>query len=94
MSKGRTQAQGLILGALLASGLLACGIAAKVRARNELEESKAEYKECLKLHSEDVSQCEGLRRAYDADLQTYRALSAGVRPGATIEVENPTSPPP
>jgi hypothetical protein len=67
-----------ILGLLFLAG---CGIAAKVHARDNMEASLAAYKGCLTQHPSDVSQCEGYRLAYQADLQAYRATAAGIQPG-------------
>ena len=64
-----------------------CGIAAKVRARNDMENSKTAYKQCLQQHLNDLEQCEGLKRAYEADLKAYKATSNGVRPGHTTSLE-------
>jgi len=64
-----------------------CGIAAKVRARDDMEVSKAAYKKCLEQHPDDPSKCEALRRAYEADLKAYRETSKGIRPGYTISVD-------
>src|SRR5271155_699750 len=84
--------------AVALAGLVAgCGIAAKVNARNDMEASKSAYKACLAEHPKDPAACEGPREAYEADLAAYRATSAGLRPGATITVEQSTdfaSPPP
>jgi hypothetical protein len=52
----------------------ACAISARVRARQEMEASKASYKSCLSKNPSDPSQCEGLRQAYEADLESYKAL--------------------
>ena len=60
--------------------LAACGIVAKVSARNDMEESKAAYKVCLAQHPNDVSACEAARLVYEADMQAYRATSTGVWP--------------
>lgn len=77
--------------AVLASG---CGIAAKVNARNDMEQSKAAYKACLDLHPDDVKQCYGKRMSYEADMKAYRATSAGIQPGTnnTINYTNTTDP--
>ena len=64
-----------------------CGIAAKVRARDDMEVSKAAYKRCLEQNPDDPSKCEALRRAYEADLKAYRETSRGIRPGYTISVD-------
>jgi hypothetical protein len=81
----------------VAAALAGCGIAATVNARNDMEMSKNAYKACLAEHSQDVGACEAPREAYEAALAAYRATSAGIRPGASITVEQPTdfaSPPP
>jgi hypothetical protein len=64
-----------------------CGIAAKVRARDDMESSKATYKRCLELNADDPNKCEALRRVYEADIKAYRETSKGIRPGATISVD-------
>jgi hypothetical protein len=64
-----------------------CGIAAKVRARKDMENSKAAYKKCLEQYRDDLPKCEAQRRAYEADLKAYRATSKGVNPHGTISVE-------
>jgi hypothetical protein len=63
---------------MLASG---CGIAAKVNARNDLEQSKAEYKECLHQNPQNISACEALRTAYETDLKTFNVMSSGIQQG-------------
>ena len=65
-------------GAALLGG---CGIAAKVQNRNNMQDSLAAYKGCLASHPADVQSCEGARLAYEADMQAYRATSAGILPG-------------
>jgi hypothetical protein len=56
-----------------------CAISAKVRARNELESSKTAYKSCLQQHPSDPSQCEGLKQAYEADLESFKAMSDALK---------------
>ncbi len=66
--------------------LSGCAVAAglaRERARNDLEQSKAAYKECLQQHPDDASACEVLQKIYEADLQALRALSR--RGTVTIE---------
>lgn len=76
---------------LVLVGLVAgCGLAAKINARNDMEASKTAYKVCLAQHPQDVEPCEASREAYQADLAAYQATSAGIRPGPTITVEQPT----
>lgn len=74
----------LIISVTFANG---CGIAAKVRARDDMEASKAAYKRCLEQNPNDPSKCEGLKRAFEADLKAYRETSKGIRPGYTISVD-------
>jgi hypothetical protein len=85
--------QKIILCTLLPVLLTGCGVAAKVNARNDLEQSKAAYKECLAQHPQDVRACEGLRMSYETDLQTYKAMSSGIQPGSNSTVNiNSSSP--
>jgi hypothetical protein len=68
----------VILFSLVLSG---CGIAAKIDARKDMEQSKATYKDCLAQNSSKPSNCESARLAFEADMKTYRATSAGIQPG-------------
>jgi hypothetical protein len=76
----------------IAAGILAvasgCGIAAKVDARNNMQQSLAAYKACLAQHPQEVKACDANKLAYDADMKAYRATSAGIQPGynSTINV--------
>jgi hypothetical protein len=81
------QSLSFVLGRILLATISGCGITAKVRARDDMEQSKVAYKECLGQHSQDPNQCEGLRRAYEADIAAYRATSSGVRSGAVVDVQ-------
>lgn len=74
----------LVISVALSNG---CGIAAKVRARDDMEISKAAYKRCLEQNPDNPSKCEALKRAYEADLKAYRETSKGIRPGYTISVD-------
>ena len=75
------------------AGLAGCGVAAKVNARHDMEASKVAYKACLAEHRQDVPACDGLRRAYEADLSAYQATSAALR-SAPIYVPSDPGPPP
>lgn len=73
---------------LMAFSLSACAVAAKVRARNEMEESKAAYKECLRKHPDDISACEAFGKMYEADLKAFRATSGALKEnGGTVVIE-------
>ncbi|MDY0188998.1 MAG: hypothetical protein RBR16_13860 [Syntrophus sp. (in: bacteria)] len=74
----------LVLAGLIFTG---CGIAAKVRARNDLEASKAAYKRCLEAHPDDPSTCEALKQAYKADLKAYSATSGDIHSDHTVSIE-------
>lgn len=73
----------LVLGLILAPTLAGCGIAATVRAREDMEQSKSAYKQCLGQHSQDPSQCTALRQAFEADMAAYRATSSH---GAVVDI--------
>ena len=73
--------------AIVALSIAGCAVAAKVRARDDMEASKAAYTECLKRES-DLSKCEGLKRAFEADLKAYRATSEALKNrGGTVVIE-------
>jgi hypothetical protein len=61
--------------------LAGCGIAAKVQARDQMMQSEAAYKACLTQKPANPQTCEASRAAFDADMQLYRATSAGIQPG-------------
>ncbi len=61
-----------LAGALLTVATVAgCGVVAKVNARNDMEQSKAVYKNCLAQNPQNVSACEGYRLSYEADLKAF-----------------------
>jgi hypothetical protein len=78
----------LFLALILAASVTGCGIAAKMRARDDMEESKVAYKQCLRQHSQDLPQCEAFKRVFEADMATYRATSSGMRPGMVLDVQD------
>jgi len=69
----------------LALALSGCGIAAKIDARNDMEQSKSAYKNCLAANPSNPAACAGLEAAFKADLAAYQATSAGVNPN-TINI--------
>lgn len=69
----------------------ACGLAAKINARNDMTTSKEQYKNCLIKHSSNPSACEGLKLAYNADMNAFRATSAGIRPGFSNSLDISTT---
>ncbi len=70
----------VIIAAIALSG---CGVhdAANVQARDEMMQSKQAYGYCLRANSAEPQTCVSLEQAYEADLQTYQATSARIRPG-------------
>ena len=73
-----------IRSAVAAASLLAiagCGVVAKVDARQDMRQSKAAYKACLTANASNPAVCESARLTYEADVQAYRTLSAGIQPG-------------
>jgi len=68
----------LLVISLIIFSTFGCAVAAKIKARDEMEVSKAEYKECLKNES-DVTNCEGLKSVYEADLQAFHATSDALK---------------
>ena len=77
----------LYLSAAAVLMLSGCAVAAKVRARDDMEASKAAYKRCLQEHPDDPSKCEGLRQAYEADLKAFRATSHALTDSSTVTIE-------
>jgi len=69
----------VILSALFLSG---CGIAAKVDARKEYQDSAGQYKACLVANPAAPQNCEGLRLAMETDERKFNNLSAGINPGS------------
>ena len=76
----------IILGIALAFAS-SCGTTEKVRARKDMENSKAAYEKCLQQYPDDPSPCEALRRAYEADVETYREAGKATGPTATGFIE-------
>ena len=67
----------VIIWGVVTLSLAGCAIAAKVNARNDMEQSKAAYKVCLEQHPSEVSVCEAFEKAYEADLKALRAVTSG-----------------
>lgn len=67
--------------AVACSLLSGCGIVAKVNARNDMMKTRKDYTQCLETHSNNVAACNGYKAAYKADMEAYRATSAGIMPG-------------
>jgi hypothetical protein len=65
-----------------------CGIAANIRARNDVENSKAEYKDCLKQHPDDLSKCDALKQAYETDFEYWRSRTRIGEPSGTVTIED------
>jgi hypothetical protein len=64
-----------------------CGTTAKAQARNYIENYRAAYEKCLQQYPYDPFKCEGLKRAFEADLEAYREASKGMSPSLTGFIE-------
>jgi hypothetical protein len=64
-----------------------CGTVAKVQARDAMMQAKFAYMQCLTNNSSESSKCAGLKEAFEADFQAYRAPASGVRNGTVVDVE-------
>ena len=76
-----------LVGWYLMIAVSGCAVAAKVHTRNDMMQSKTEYTDCLRANSSEPQKCAGLKEAYEADLQAYRATSAGTSPGYSVSVD-------
>jgi hypothetical protein len=77
-----------VLSVLALSG---CGIGAKIEARNDVQQSKLNYKNCLANNPSSPQACESTRLAYEADIKAYRVMSAGIQPGLNSTLNVTTS---
>ena len=66
---------------------IGCETTEKARAREDMENSRAAYERCLQQFLEDPSKCEALKRAYEADLYTYRQAGKATSPTVTGFIE-------
>ena len=64
----------LLLASTLA--LAACGSSPHHRAKDDVMDSKSEYKDCVSDHSDEVEKCDGARINYETDMKTLDALRA------------------
>lgn len=64
-----------------------CGTTAKAEARKDMDNSKAAYERCLQQNPDNPSQCEALKRAYEADVEAYRQAGKATGPTATGFIE-------
>lgn len=67
---------------LVLAGCTAVETYLRTEAWQDLERSKAAYKECVQNHPADTSACGALREAFEADLKVVRALG-----GKTVTIE-------
>ncbi len=61
---------------MISLALALSGCTGMVQARNDMMQEKIAYTQCLQENSANPGQCAGLREAYEADLQAYRATTA------------------
>lgn len=61
-----------LLGWVIVFLVSGCGF---VRAKQNLEESSANYKECLKANPTDTSKCAGLKEIYEVDRNAYDSMT-------------------
>ncbi len=65
--------------------LSGCGaLRARVKARNRMEVARHAYVECLES-KDDPSECQRLRRIFEIEIETYKALRK--RPGAEVVIK-------
>jgi len=76
----------LVLVAALAF-ITSCGSAALSRARKDMENSQAAYERCRRQYPDDPSKCETLKRAYEADVETYQQAGRAATPVTTGFIE-------
>ena len=67
---------------LIVSG---CGLAARVDARHNYEQSTAAYRACLNTNSATPQVCEGKRLAMEADERAYNTMMAPISRGVSTE---------
>lgn len=68
----------VLSGLTMTAALAGCGVSARVDARQEYQQSAANYKACLA--SSPAQACEGQRLAMEIDERKYNNLSAGANP--------------
>lgn len=73
---------------VLCLSVAGCGIAAKVQAREDVQKSKAAYKECLADHPKSVNACSAQKEAYDADMDEYIQFTNGTRLNTSSDTNN------
>ena len=81
----------LLIAAPLVLILLGCGLAAKVDARHNYEQSTAIYRACVSADSANPQVCEGKRLAMEADERAYNNMVAPISNGvgtANVNVQS------
>lgn len=71
---------------LCAAALSGCGIAAKINARDQYQQSLEAYKACLAQNAANPNACEADRLALQADQSAYQTMSAGITPNGNHSV--------
>lgn len=81
----------LLIAAPLVLILSGCGLAAKVDARHNYEQSTAIYRACVSANSANPQVCEGKRLAMEADERAYNNMVAPISNGvgtANVNVQS------
>jgi hypothetical protein len=74
----------LMIALVFANG---CATTNTARTKIDMENSKAAYDRCLKQNPNDISRCEALKRAYEADLKAYQEECKSMPPSTTGFIE-------
>jgi hypothetical protein len=77
----------------LAMPLAGCGVAAKINARENYQQTASAYKQCLMENPSNPEKfCEGYRLAAEVDERQYNNFGAGISPGGqatrNINIQN------
>jgi hypothetical protein len=74
-----------VLGVAVFMTLAGCGVIAKIDARNDYQQSRAAYKQCLAENQSDPAACDARRLAMEADERAYNNFTAGIHFGGTSQ---------
>lgn len=57
--------------------LIGCATVDRMQAKNEMQDSKAQYKACLRANPDNPDACAAQKAAYEADIKAYREIKKG-----------------
>lgn len=74
---------------IIAVTLTGCRAGSVIQAREDMQNSKSAYKQCLAANFQDPDKCESAKRIYEADLAVYQIEIGDSGPAIKSDIDVP-----